>query len=415
MIASWLAIVGMLSGAAPARADTIVVQPGGAVSTIAAAVAMAKPGDVVVITAGTYREPTIVVRTPNVTLEGRGWPVLDGEGNRAVLVIEAPDVTVRGLEVTGTGVSNLVDRAGIRARGAERCRIEGNRVRDNLFGIYLERSASCVVRKNEVRGSGTSQTSSGNGIHLWQSPAARIEDNHVTGQRDGIYFEFSPGGRTSGNVSERNQRYGLHFMYSDSCRYERNEFRANSAGVAVMYSRGVIISGNRFAGAWGGGAYGLLLKEILGGEISGNTFDRNSTGIFLEGASRLTVRGNDFTGNGWAARVFADATENHFTGNRFRANAFDVTTNSRSANSTFEGNWWDSYRGYDLDRDGVGDVPFHPVRLFALVVEQHPASLLLLRSPTVAVLDAAERVLPVLTPAALVDRKPLMRPPGSAP
>ena len=64
----------------------------------------------------------------------------------------------------------------------------------------------------------------------------------------------------------------------------------------------------------------------------------------------------------------------------------------------FTGNWWDHYRGYDLDRDGVGDVPYPPVRLFALVVEQSEPSLILLRSPFVDLLDAAERVMPVLTP-----------------
>jgi nitrous oxidase accessory protein len=417
MLAPWvesLAAVVALAGQGRPVTDTIVVGPGGSVPTITAALNQARVGDVVLVRAGTYRESTLTIRTAGVTLQGEGWPVIDGAQARAVVIITAPDVTVRGIVVTGTGESNLEDRAGIRARDAARCLIEHNRLRDNLFGVYLERSPSCVVRDNDVRSSGTSQTTSGNGIHLWQSPGARVERNYVTGHRDGIYFEFSSGGLTRGNTSERNQRYGLHFMYSDSCRYLENQFIANSAGVAVMYSRGITIAQNRFSDAWGGGAYGLLLKEILGGEISGNEFVRNSTGLFLEGATRLAVRDNEFVQNGWAARVLADATDNHFTGNRFSANAFDVTTNSRSANSTFEGNWWDAYRGYDLDRDGIGDVPFHPVRLFALVVERHPESLVLLRSPTIAVLDAAERVLPVLTPEALVDRKPLIRRPAAA-
>jgi nitrous oxidase accessory protein len=414
MHAPWILALVAMTGLGRPEADTIVAGPGGAFPTITAALAKARPGDVVLVRAGTYREPTLTIRTNGVVLQGSGWPVLDGQGARAVLIIAASDVSVRGLVVTGTGVSNLEDRAGIRARDAARCTIEGNRVLDNLFGIYLERSPSCVVRDNEVSASGAAQSSSGNGIHLWQSAAARVEGNRVTGHRDGIYFEFSQGGVTRGNVSERNQRYGLHFMYSDSCRYEENRFEANESGVAVMYSRGITITGNRFSGAWGGGAYGLLLKEILGGEIANNEFVRNSTGIFLEGATRLAVRNNEFVQNGWAARVLADASDNHFSGNRFSANAFDVTTNSRSANSTFEGNWWDAYRGYDLDRDGIGDVPFHPVRLFALVVEQHPESLLLLRSPLVSVLDAAERVIPLLTPEALVDKRPLMRRPVPA-
>jgi nitrous oxidase accessory protein len=394
-----------------AHAADLTVGRGGAYATLTAALAAAKPGDRVLVQSGTYREPTIIIRTPRLLLEGQGWPVLDGEGAREVLVIAADDVTVRGFVATKTGVSNLEDRAGIRARDVRNCVIERNRLRDNLWGIYLQRSADCIVRDNDIEAHGLKQTESGNGIHLWYSPGARVERNRIRGHRDGIYFEFSPHGVTRDNVSERSQRYGLHFMFSDSCSYERNTFRENTSGVAVMYSRGVVISANRFERSWGSAAYGLLLKDINGGAITDNVFDRNSTGLFVEGSSRLEVRGNHFTQNGWAAKVLADADENIFSGNRFSGNAFDVTTNSRSANSTFDGNWWDEYDGYDLDRDGVGDTPFHPVRLFALVVEQHAAALLLLRSPLVAILDAAERVLPVLTPEALVDRHPLMRPP----
>ena len=171
-------------------------------------------------------------------------------------------------------------------------------------------------------------------------------------------------------MSEGNRRYGLHFMFSDSCRYERNTFRANGAGVAVMYSKVIVMDGNAFLGADGSTGYGLLLKDITDGSISGNRFEDNSTGIFLEGASRLEIRDNDFRRNGWAVRLHgrtprtADSAAIIFAGN-----AFDVSTNSRTLRSDFEGNWWDAYRGYDLDRDGAGDVPFRPVRLFALVVE----------------------------------------------
>jgi nitrous oxidase accessory protein len=389
----------------------LVVDPRGPMRTITEALATVKPGQTITVRAGTYREPTLVVSTARVTIEGEGWPVLDGESQRAVLIVAADDVTVRGLEVARTGVSNIEDRAGIRVRDAANCRIEHNRLRDNLFGIYLQRSIGCTVTSNDVSAHGDGQSTSGNGIHMWYSPHTTVEHNHIAGHRDGIYFEFSSGGVTRNNTSEHSQRYGLHFMFSDSCHYEFNTFRDNNSGVAVMYSRGITIHHNRFERSLGGAAYGLLLKEILGGEISDNVFTENSTGLYLEGSSHLAVRDNDFLSNGWAAKVLASAMDNQFTGNRFVGNAFDVATNSRSANSTFDRNWWDAYKGYDLDRDGVGDTPFHPVRLFALVVEQHQPTLLLLRSPMVAVLDAAERVFPVLTPEALVDKHPLMRSP----
>jgi nitrous oxidase accessory protein len=309
------------------------------------------------------------------------------------------------------GVSNIEDRAGIRVRDASGCVIEGNRLRENLFGIYLQRASRCLVRDNDITAIGVSQTLSGNGIHMWYSPDARVERNRISGHRDGIYFEFSERGSTRNNISEHNLRYGLHFMYSDSCHYVSNDFRDNTSGVAVMYSRGVVIDSNTFERSWGSAAYGLLLKEILGGAVRGNRFVRNSIGLYVEGASHMEFSGNAFLQNGWAIKAMATAEDDRFHGNVFAGNAFDVVTNTRRLNSTFDGNWWDAYRGYDLNHDGIGDIPFRPVRLFALIVEQHPTALLLLRAPLVTVLDAAERVLPVLTPAAVVDLHPLMRAP----
>jgi nitrous oxidase accessory protein len=396
--------------AAPdAAAQEILVGAGGH-RTITSALQAATAGCTIRITGGTYREPTLVVRVPRLTIVGDGWPVLDGAGVRELIVVRADDVTIRGLAFTNTGVSQMEDRAALRVIESERCAIVGNRFTDALFGIYLQRSADCEVRGNVIRAAGAEETRNGNGIHLWNSPGTRVIGNTIHGQRDGIYFEFSKGAVATDNVSVENARYGLHFMFSDSCRYERNTFRRNGAGVAVMYSKHVVMDGNGFLDATGSGAYGLLLKEITDGALVHNRFEGNSVGLFLEGASRLDIRDNDFRRNGWAVRLMADAEDSHFTGNVFAGNAFDVATNSRTLQSDFAGNWWDAYTGYDLDRDGTGDVPFRPVRLFALVVERHPEALLMLRSPVTTLLDVAERVFPVLTPR-LADDRPLMRPP----
>jgi nitrous oxidase accessory protein len=399
-----------LAAAARLAAQELVVSPAGPFTSLAAAVEAATPGATIRVQAGEYREPTVEVRVPRLTITGEGWPRFDGEGVRELLVIRADDVTVRGLAFTNTGVSHMQDRAALRVIDSARCLIDGNRFTSSLFAIYLQRADGCEVRGNDITGDGSEESVNGNGVHLWYSPRTRVVDNRIRGQRDGIYFEFSRGSEATGNVSEDNRRYGLHFMFSDSCRYERNTFRANGAGVAVMYSKAVEMHGNGFLDARGSAAYALLLKDITDGAISGNRFAGSSTGLYLEGSSRLEIADNDFHGNGWAVRLMANAEDNRFTGNTFSSNAFDVATNSRTLRSTFSGNWWDAYRGYDLDRDGAGDVPFHPVRLFALVVERHPEALLLLRSPVTAVLDAAERVFPVLTPA-LADPRPLMRRP----
>jgi nitrous oxidase accessory protein len=56
-------------------------------------------------------------------------------------------------------------------------------------------------------------------------------------------------------------------------------------------------------------------------------------------------------------------------------------------------------------------VEHRPVRLFSLIVERNEPTMVLLRSPLVALLDRAERVVPSLTPETLSDATPLMRRP----
>jgi nitrous oxidase accessory protein len=392
-------------------AARVEVDPTGPVATLTEALSLVAPGGTVRVRPGVYREPTIVVRKP-VTIEGVDYPTLAGSGSHTILVIEADDVTVRGLRFDGVEPAMVEDPSAIRVVEVSGCRIEDNRIDNAFFGIYLARARNCRVTGNMIHGSGRSESYNGNGIHLWTSRGVTIENNQVTGHRDGIYFEFVHDTRIVNNRSERNIRYGLHFMYSDDCTYERNQFIANASGVAVMYTRRVTMIGNRFEENWGPAAYGLLLKEIGESRLIDNVFTHNTTGLLSDGADRLVAEGNTFRDNGWAVKLEASTMGAFFARNVFLGNSFDIATNSREHTTKIEGNYWDDYRGFDLNRDGVGDVPFHPVRLFSMVVERHEPAMILMRSLFTELLDAAERVLPALTPETLVDAKPLMRRPA---
>lgn len=375
--------------------------------TIAAALRVATPGSRIVVPAGHYREQMLAVDKP-VELVGQGWPVVDGEGRAGIFHVTAPGVTIRGFVLRHTGQSAVDDRAGIRLERADGCRIDGNLLERTFFGIYLAETRGCVVSGNTVEGHATTEALSGNAIHLWNSREITITGNRLSGHRDGIYLEFARGARIESNTSVDNLRYGLHFMFSDSAEYRGNTFQRNGAGVAVMYSRQVEMADNRFEWNQGQAAFGLLLKDITDSRITGNRIADNTVGLYIEGGSRVEVRGNTITRNGWGLKLMANSADNTFSANQFAGNSFDVTTNGRRHSSILEGNFWDQYQGYDLDRDGVGDIPFRPVRLFAYLVARHDATLVLQRSLFVDLLDAAERVLPVLSPETLVDRRPLM-------
>jgi len=403
-----LSVFALFAATSAIAQTTITVSPQGHFRTLAAAIHEAPRHATIVVRSGVYREPTIVVDKP-LQIIGDGWPVLDGQGVRQIMTVTADSVTLRGLHFEHVGTSFTSDWAAVRFQTVQGCKVEKNRFDDAFFGIYLAKVNDCVIRGNILRSGRGREMNSGNGIHLWASNRITIEDNHISGHRDGIYFEFVRNSVISGNVSELNLRYGLHFMYSDDCRYLHNTFRKNGSGVAVMFTHRVEMIGNRFEENWGGAAYGLLLKEIDDSRLERNVFYRNTTALLADGANRIQAIGNQFIDNGWAVKLDASTQEGTFTGNNFVGNAFDVAANNSVSTTTFVHNYWDNYRGYDLNRDGIGDVPFRPVRLFSVVVAQNSPSIILLRSTFVRLLDSAESILPVLTPEAIVDRGPAMK------
>ncbi len=391
-------------------ATQITVSQDGEITSVQDGINQAQPGDTVFVKEGRYVEYDIRINK-RITLLGANNAVIDGDNQGFVVVVEADSTVIKNIEVHNSKAGFMDDYAGIVVEGAHNVRIEGTKLVDNFFGIYLAKSKGTVLKNNHITASRKRETNSGNGIHLWYTKDVEILDNYVAGHRDGLYFEFVEGAFIAGNESENNIRYGIHFMYSDHCRYERNTFRDNGGGVAVMYTSNVEIVDNHFADNWGSSAYGMLLKEINRSQITGNTFTNNSVGLYMEASSRNNVQGNEFIQNGWAVQLMANSTDNKFNKNNFVANSFEVSTNSRmNYSNNFDKNYWSQYEGYDLNRDGVGDVPHRPVRLFSILVEKQPQSLLLLRSLLVDLLDAAEKFMPVLTPETLLDSKPQMEP-----
>jgi nitrous oxidase accessory protein len=161
---------------------------------------------------------------------------------------------------------------------------------------------------------------------------------------------------------------------------------------------------------WGAAAYAILLKEISDSKIIHNLFRKNTVGIFMEGTNRILVQRNIFRENGWAMRVQASCNDNTFINNNFFGNTFDVATNGTMMLNKFKNNYWDKYEGYDIDKNGIGDIPYHPVSMYSMIVEKNQNALILLRSTLVSLLDRAEKAIPSLTPQELKDDTPLMKP-----
>jgi nitrous oxidase accessory protein len=387
---------------------TLVVSPQGKIHSIKIAIHTAKDGDTILVQAGTYKEGNMVIEK-SLTIKGEGYPVLDGEHKYEIFTVHANDVTITGIKFINTGTASMNDVAAVKVLDSKRVKIIGNLFTNTTFGIYFSNSSQSRIENNTLQSQAHAEHEIGNGVHLWKCEHITIHNNRIEGHRDGIYFEFVTNSLITNNHSEKNLRYGLHFMFSHNDEYRNNFFVNNGAGVAVMYTKNVKMHDNTFEQNWGSASYGLLLKDISDSEVIGNQFIKNTIGIHMEGVSRTLLDKNNFYENGYAIRLQASCDDNTFIRNNFSSNTFDVVTNGTMVLNTIDGNYWDKYQGYDLNKDGIGDIAFRPVNLYAMIVERIPSAVLLWRSFLVLLLDRAEKVIPVATPENLKDNSPSMK------
>ncbi len=378
------------------------------IKTIKEAIEKASKHDTISIGKGVYNEHDILITKP-LTLIGNREAIIDGNEKGYILKIASDSVTIKGITLINVGKSYTKDFAAIYISRSKHFKIEDVRLKTVFFGILVEKSHHGIIKNNHISSEAKEEAGSGNGIHMWHSSNMLVENNEVHDLRDGIYFEFVTYSKVINNRSYKNLRYGLHFMFSNHDEYINNTFTNNGSGVAVMFSKFLKMENNNFLKNWGTASYGLLLKEIYDAEIINNTFQENTTAINIEGSTRINYFKNNFIRNGWALKIAGACYANKFSKNNFLHNSFDLSYNSKLNDNSFNNNYWSEYTGYDLDKNGVGDVPYRPVKLFSYIVNKTPESIVLLRSLFVDIINFSEKVSPAFTPDNLADNKPLMK------
>jgi len=389
------------------NAKTYEVGPQENCDVIAEAYSLCEDGDTIVIREGVYEIDTWQVNK-RISVIGVGRPLLQSLKGNGILTVQHDSVLVTGLRFTGVKTNYLKEEAAIRIRNSKNFTVANNIIQDCFFAIYLERTKKGEVRNNVITGDASTEAGSGNGVHAWYCDDIFISENDISKHRDGIYLEFVNNSMVSDNYSHENTRYGLHYMFSNDDSYVRNVIEHNGVGVAVMFSRRIVMKDNKFSHNWGNAAYGLLLKEIYDAEIEGNQFEQNTVGVFVEGSNRINYTRNTFRRNGWAIKFSGGCETNRIFDNAFLYNSMDLVVSSQLNDNSFDGNYWSDYSGYDLDRDGVGDVPHFPVKLYSYVLDQVPEAVVLMRSLFIDIINYSERVSPVFTPKDVLDHHPKM-------
>jgi nitrous oxidase accessory protein len=380
-----------------------------------AALDAAAPGDTVVLARGVHPGP-LVMRV-RVVLRGEPGAVLDGGGHGTILLVGAPGATLEDIAVRGSGARTLTVDAGIHVKNAPDVTLRRVTVDDVLYAVYAERSDRLVVVDSRLRGRTPPlrEDGEGNGIHLWNTSDARLARNDVTRFVDAVYLSFADRVRVEDNVLHHDGRYGLHTMYCQGTHLLRNRFEHNTAGCAIMFSNHLLVERNDFLHNRGPRTYGLLLRDCSEGVFEHNRLVDNTIAVFMDNSNRNRLRANLVQDNGWGLLIFSSCARNVIAGNAFLNDDYPVALDMRRSDNRFDdgatGNHWSDNAAYDLDGDGISDVPFSPVGAFAFLSKQYPDLTVLAKSPAVMALGVAERVVPALRPSEVVDHFPLVTPP----
>lgn len=394
--------------AAPLGAAEVPVAPGA--GTLARAIAAARPGDVLVLSDGVYPGPVTIDRS--LTLRGSPGSVIDGQGRGSVITVTGDDVAILGLSITGSGSVNADIDSGIKIlKGADRTRIEGNRLYDNMHGVDVHGGLDTVVRGNVIEGRRTHRMNErGNGIYVWNSPGTVIEGNSIRWGRDGVFSNASRKGTYRNNLF-RDLRFAVHYMYTHDSEVSGNISVGNHLGFAIMYSNRVVVKDNL---SLGDREHGVMLNYANDADVSGNLV-RGGTRkcVFIYNAHKNLIYRNRFEGCGIGIHFTAGSERNVLTENSFVGNREQVKyVGTRHVEWSFEGrgNYWSDHAAFDLNGDGIADSVFRPNDLMDHILWSQPAAALLTGAPAVQLIRWSQKSFPATLPGGVRDSYPLMAP-----
>lgn len=368
----------------------------------------AQAGDTLRLSPGTHAGPVVIEIPLSVT--GRD-AVIDGGGTGSVVTVNAPDVTLRGLTVVGSGSGGGGLDAGITlTKLADRAVVEGNRVLGNLVGIDVHGPQDALIARNIIEGRRDGRMNDrGNGIYIWNTPGTRVIGNDVRWGRDGIFVNTSKNNEFSGNRF-RDLRFAVHYMYSNNSLLSGNISRGNHLGYAIMNSRKLRIEGNL---SQGDRDHGIMMNYTNNSVITGNRIEQTAGKcVFIYNAHKNEFQGNAFVGCDIGIHFTAGSERNAITGNGFinnRSQVKYVGTKWVDWGGDGVGNYWSDHDAFDLDGDGIADAPYRPNDIMDRVLWTQPAARALLGSPAVQLIRWSQSAFPATLPGGVIDRAPLMR------
>ena len=347
-------------------------------STIQDAINAAKDGDTIYVK-GIYREG-VVINKP-IKLVGINATIIGESDSYCIHILKTNNVTVEGFKVKN-------GRYGIWVEYSKNCVVENNIAENNNappivgdvetcgFGIGLTNSDNIKVVNNRI------VNNSAYGLFLSNAKNNTIIGNEFLTNRDYHIAAFAESSYNliKNNVFKRVRILHGIYLIGDSSHniIVNNKFEDNNHdGIYTKTNYNKIIN-NTILGSY----RGVCLEGITtkGNVIENNTVERNYYGIYLSGEENQILN-NSIINNRYGLYVYY-AVKSKICNNVFN-NVKNVLVRYSKDNLWLK-NTWSDYEGKDANNDGIGDEPY---KVSPLEFDKKP--LIGYRSPNFKILDNA--------------------------
>jgi len=289
--------------------------------TITAAIGNASEGDNIFVKSGTYYESLFINKSLSLIGENRDTTKIDGGQLEPVIVIRHNNVNVTGFTLQNSESVTYPSvypeaHAGIHLLHVNYCKITGNNIINNGYGIWLYNSSDNIISDNKIENneSGIRITESNHNTIIGNNVVNNTLSGHPALGKVGVVIDRSFNNTLKSNIIRENGgNFGVYG--SDNLQHYLNQIDdtntvdgkpivywinrtnevvlINAGYIALVNCTGITVQNQNISG----NSRGITLAFTNNSRIIQNTITNNHLGINLVHSSENSIENNTVTEN----------------------------------------------------------------------------------------------------------------------